>query len=369
MANYDYLIIGAGMFGASFARKAADAGKRCLVIDRRGHIGGNCFSYERDGVHVHKYGPHIFHTSDKSVWDFVNQYAEFNNFMLTPIANYNGEIYNLPFNMNTFAKIWGSCTPAEAKAIIAKQTEPYRGSEPKNLEQQALSLVGKDIYEKLIKGYTEKQWGRPCSELPDFIIKRLPVRFTYDNNYFDDRYQGIPVGGYTKMLEKMLDCVDVELGVDYLSERARFGGMAGKTVYTGQIDEYFGYCFGNLEYRSLEFETETLNTDNHQGAAVMNYTDAQTPYTRCIEHKHFEFGKGSPGKTVITREYPKKWERGGEAYYPINDGANNEMYARYAKLAQDEPQIIFGGRLGTYRYLNMDQVIADALKCAKREFG
>ena len=369
MGKYDYLIVGAGMFGAAFARKAADAGKRCLVIDKRGHVGGNCYSYELEGVQVHKYGPHIFHTSNNTVWDFVNRFTEFNNFILTPIANYSGEIYNLPFNMNTYAKMWGVCTPDEAKAIIDSQAAPHRQKKPANLEEQALSLVGGDIYEKLVKGYTEKQWGRPCNELPAFIIKRLPLRFTFDNNYFNDRYQGIPIGGYTKMFERMLDSIDVEMGVDYLAEGSRFGSMAGKTVYTGQIDEYFGYRLGSLEYRSLRFDTEILKADNHQGVAVMNYTDSHTPFTRCIEHKHFEFGKGDPGKTVITREYPMQWERGEEAYYPVNDDANNELYAQYEELAKSEPRTVFGGRLGTYRYLNMDQVIAEALACAERELG
>ena len=369
MGKYDYLIVGAGVFGATFARKAADAGKRCLVIDKRGHVGGNCHSHELEGVQVHKYGPHIFHTDDKAAWDFVNRFAEFNNFILTPIANYCGGIYNLPFNMNTFSKMWGVRTPDEARAVIDSQAAPYRRKEPANLEEQALSLVGGDIYEKLIKGYTEKQWGRPCTELPAFIIKRLPLRFTFDNNYFNDRYQGIPAGGYTKMFGRMLDGIDVELGVDYLAGGSRLGGMARRTVYTGQIDGYFGYSLGSLEYRSLRFETETLGTDNHQGTAVMNYTDPQTPFTRCIEHKHFEFGKGSPGRTVITREYPMQWERGGEAYYPVNDEANNALYARYEELAKAEPQVIFGGRLGTYSYLNMDRVITEALACAGRELA
>jgi len=367
MTKYDYLIVGAGLFGATFAHKANSAGKRCLVIDKRGHIGGNVYSYELEGIQVHKYGPHIFHTDNKTVWEFANQFSEFNNFINAPIANYNGEIYNLPFNMNTFAKMWGVNTPIEARAIINSQTAPYKGKEPGNLEEQALSLAGADIYEKLIKNYTEKQWGRPCSELPAFIIKRLPLRFTFDNNYFNDRYQGIPIGGYTKMAERMLDGAELELGIDYLAEREHFSGIADKIVYTGQIDEYFGYSLGNLQYRSLDFKTETLDSDNYQGVAAVNYTDSQTPFTRCIEHKHFEFGKGNSSKTVITREYPKQWERGEEAYYPINDEANNELYAQYEALAQTESRVIFGGRLGTYRYLNMDQVIAEALACAERE--
>ena len=359
--KYDFLIVGAGLYGATFANRAHSLGKRCLVVDRRGHAGGNCYSYEAEGIQVHRYGPHIFHTSDRSVWDYVNQFAEFNNFVLSPIANYNGEVYNLSFNMNTFYQIWGVQTPAQAQAEIVRQTAPYSNREPTNLEEQALSLVGADIYEKLIKGYTEKQWGRPCNELPAFIIKRLPLRYTFDNNYFNDRYQGIPTGGYTKLIEWMLDGIDVELGIDYLADRTRLVGVARKIVYTGQIDEYFGYCLGNLEYRSLSFETEILNTGNHQGVAAVNYTDPQTPFTRCIEHKHFEFGGGNPGKTVITREYPKQWEPGAEAYYPINDTSNNELYSRYKAMANAEPGVIFGGRLGTYRYLDMDKVIGEAI--------
>jgi UDP-galactopyranose mutase len=365
--KYDYLIVGAGLFGAVFANIARSGGKRCLVIDRRRHIGGNIYSYELEGIQVHKYGPHIFHTQGKRVWEYVNRFTEFNGFILSPIANYKGELYNLPFNMNTFAKMWGITTPEEAKAIIDKQTASHKGKEPVNLEEQALSLVGDDIYEKLIKGYTEKQWGRVCGELPSFIIRRLPIRFTFDNNYFNDRYQGIPVGGYTKMIENILDGIDIETNTDYLADREYFNSITGKIIYTGQIDEYFEYSLGNLEYRSLEFETETLDTDNFQGAAVMNYTDADTPFTRRIEHKHFEFGEGNPGKTVITREYPKQWERGGEAYYPINDTGNGELYAKYKQLAEQETQVVFGGRLGMYRYLNMDEVIAIAINCAETE--
>lgn len=364
--KYDYLIVGAGLFGSVFANSAASAGKRCLVIDRRGHICGNVYSCEVEGIQVHKYGPHIFHTANRKVWEYVNRFAEFNRFTYCPIANYNGELYNLPFNMNTFSKLWGTVTPDEAKAVVGKQTAPYQGKEPSNLEEQALSLVGDDIYEKLIKGYTEKQWGRSCKELPPFIIRRLPLRFTYDNNYFNDPYQGIPIGGYTKMIENILAGIDVETNADYLADREHFNSAAEKIVYTGPIDEYFDYRLGKLEYRSLAFETETLNTDNYQGVAAVNYTDSNTPFTRCIEHKHFEFGKGNDGKTVITREYPKQWEPGGEAYYPINDDRNGELYARYVKLAEHEPQVIFGGRLGTYRYLNMDEVIALALDCAEK---
>jgi UDP-galactopyranose mutase len=366
--KYDFLIVGAGLFGAVFANVVTAAGERCFVIDRRKHLGGNAYTEEIEGIQVHKYGPHIFHTSNKRVWDFLNKFAEFNRFILCPIANYKGELYNLPFNMNTFSKMWGVVTPSEAQAIIEKQTAPYRCKEPANLEKQALSLVGDDIYEKLIKGYTEKQWGRPCCELPSFIIRRLPLRLIYDNNYFNDPYQGIPVGGYTEMVENMLAGIDVALNADYLANRTHYNALADKIVYTGAIDEFFDYSLGALAYRSLEFETETLDIDNYQGVAAMNYTDADTPFTRCIEHKHFEFGKGNPGKTVITREYPKQWEFGGEAYYPINDARNSELYAEYAQLAEGEKKIVFGGRLGTYRYLNMDEVIASALDCVRNIF-
>jgi UDP-galactopyranose mutase len=365
--KYDYLIVGAGLFGAVFANIARSVGKRCLVIDRREHIGGNSYSHALEGIQVHKYGPHIFHTSDKKVWEYVNRFAEFNRFVLCPIANYKGELYNLPFNMNTFSKMWRIATPGEAKAIIDKQTAPHKGKEPANLEEQALSLVGYDIYEKLIKGYTEKQWGRACSELPSFIIRRLPLRFTFDNNYFNDRYQGIPNGGYTKMIENMLAGIDIETNTDYLADREYWSDIAGKIIYTGQIDAYFDYSLGNLEYRSLEFETEMIHADNFQGVAVTNYTDSETPYTRCIEHKHFAFDGSNTGKTVITREYPKQWECGGEAYYPINDARNGALYAKYRQLAEQETQVVFGGRLGMYRYLNMDEVIALALDCAGAE--
>jgi UDP-galactopyranose mutase len=365
--KYDYLIVGAGLFGAVFANIAHSGGKRCLVIDRRAHIGGNIYSRELEGIQVHAYGPHIFHTSDKRVWAYVNRFAKFNRFVLCPIANYKGELYNLPFNMNTFTKMWRVATPGEAKAIIDKQTAPHKGKEPANLEEQALSLVGADLYETLIKGYTEKQWGRACSALPSFIIRRLPLRYTFDNNYFNDLYQGIPSGGYTRMIEHMLAGIETETNTDYLADREYFGGIAGKILYTGQIDAYYEYALGDLEYRGLAFETETQDTDNRQGAAVMNYTDADTPFTRCIEHKHFAFGEGNPGKTVLTREYPKRWERGGEAYYPINDARNGELYAAYRQLAEREKKVLFGGRLGLYRYLNMDEVVALALDCAETE--
>jgi UDP-galactopyranose mutase len=362
--KYEYLIVGAGPFGSVFAREMTDKGKRCLVIDKRGHIAGNCYTENVDGIQVHKYGPHIFHTDKKRVWEYFSRFAEFNNFILSPIANYNGELYNLPFNMNTFSKIWGVRTPSEAKAKIESQRPKI--DEPRTLEEQALTLVGTDIYEKLIKGYTEKQWGCDCTELPAFIIKRLPLRFTYDNNYFNNRYQGIPIGGYTKLFENMLDGVDVELNVDYLADKVYYDAVAAKIVYTGAIDEFYGYKLGTLRYRSLRFESETIDNDNYQGVAAMNYTDSKTPYTRIIEHKHFEFGVGNPNKTVITREYPQTWEIGKERYYPINDAANDALYARYAELANSEPNVIFGGRLGTYRYLDMEQVIAEALELAER---
>jgi UDP-galactopyranose mutase len=363
--KYDYLIVGAGPFGAVFAREMTDKGKRCLVIDKRGHTGGNCYSENIEGIEVHKYGPHIFHTDNRQVWEYMNRFAAFNNFILSPIANYDGELYNLPFNMNTFNRMWGVKTPAEARAKIESQR--LKVTDPENLAEQALSLVGTDIYEKLIKGYTEKQWGRSCTELPAFIIRRLPLRFTYDNNYFNHRYQGIPIGGYTALFEKMLDGVDVELSTDYFSDKRRFDDLVAKVVYTGAIDEYFGCDLGALQYRSLRFETEMIDDDNYQGAAAVNYTDAGTPYTRIIEHKHFEFGKGNPDRTLITREYPQAWSLGAERYYPINDAANGELYAKYADLAQSEKGVIFGGRLGTYRYLDMDQVVAEALAITGRE--
>lgn len=366
MEKYDYLIVGAGLFGAVFAHEATAAGKKCLVLERRGHIGGNCYTEEIEGIQVHKYGAHIFHTSDKYVWDFINRFAEFNNYVNSPIASYKGEIYNMPFNMNTFSKMWGISTPQEAKAMIEEQRKEISG-EPQNLEEQAISLVGRDIYEKLVKGYTEKQWGRPCAELPASIIKRLPVRFTYDNNYFNDRYQGIPIGGYTAIIEKLLAGCDIRLDTDFIAEREKYSGMAGKIIYTGMIDEYYGFCYGALEYRSVSFESEVVDTDNYQGVAVVNYTDSATPYTRVIEHKHFDFGKQP--KTVISREYPAEWEPGMEPYYPINNLKNQAVYEKYAELAKRESKVIFGGRLGEYKYHDMKDAISGALALAKRELG
>lgn len=360
---YDYLIVGAGLFGAVFAREMTDHGKKCLVIDRRPHIGGNCFTECIEGINVHKYGAHIFHTSDKEIWNYVNRFAEFNNFVNSPIAVYGSELYNLPFNMNTFSKMWGITTPAQAKEIISEQIAALNITEPKNLEEQAISLVGRDVYEKLVKGYTEKQWGRKCSELPAFIIKRLPLRFTYDNNYFSDRYQGIPIGGYTPVFERLLDGTRVLLNTRY--DDIREEKIAEKTVFCGCIDEFFGYCLGELEYRSVRFEQEILDTDNFQGNAVVNYTSADIPFTRIIEHKHFEYG--SQEKTVISREYPVSWQKGSEPYYPINDEKNTELYGKYAELAHTRPDVIFGGRLGQYRYYDMDKVIRAALDTVRNE--
>ena len=362
--RYDYLVVGAGFFGAVFAHEAQARGKRCLVVDKRSHIGGNCYTEEVEGIHVHRYGAHIFHTSDESVWRYVNRFATFNHFVNTPVANYHGEIYNLPFNMNTFSRLWGIATPAEAKAKI----EAQRGdapAEPSNLEEQAISLVGRDIYEKLVKGYTEKQWGRPCTELPAFIIQRLPVRFRYDNNYFNDRYQGIPEGGYTPIFERLLEGVDLRLDCDYLTQRDHLRALAARVIYTGPIDQYFDYCYGPLQFRSLRFETELLDEENFQGSAVVNYTDRETPWTRIIEHKHFAFG--TQPKTVITREYPADWTPGAEPYYTVNDAANTALYRRYAERAAADPTVVFGGRLGEYRYYDMDQVIASALALVRRE--
>ena len=357
---YDYLIVGAGLYGAVFAREMTDRGYKCLVIDKRDHIAGNIYTEETEGINVHKYGAHIFHTSNKRVWQYVNRFAEFNRYTNTPVANYKGEIYNLPFNMNTFNKMWGVSTPAEAEAKIVEQKKNNYVENPQNLEEQAINLIGTDIYEKLIKHYTEKQWGRPCNELPAFIIRRLPVRFTYDNNYFNDDYQGIAIGGYTKMVGKMLEGIEVRLGVDYLTNREALNKEANKIVYTGAIDAYFDYKLGHLQYRSVRFETETLDMANYQGNAVVNYTDGETPFTRIIEHKHFEFGNQE--KTVISREYSAEWKLGDEPYYPVNDEKNAALYNEYKALAEKEENIIFGGRLGEYKYYDMDKVILSALE-------
>ena len=365
--GYDYLVVGAGLFGAVFARQVKAAGKSVLVIDRRGHVGGNVYTEEIEGIQVHTYGAHIFHTNDKTAWEYVNRFAEFNRYTNSPVANYHGELYSLPFNMYTFNKMWGVTTPQQAEAEIACQRKAAGIAEPKNLEEQAISLVGTDIYEKLVKGYTEKQWGRPCTELPAFIIKRLPVRFTYDDNYFNALYQGIPNGGYTAMVEKMLADTEVRLNVDYLADKAALDALAEKVVYTGPVDAYFGYRLGALQYRSVRFETEVLDTDNYQGNAVVNYTDAETPYTRIIEHKHFEFG--TQPKTVISREYSAEWKKGDEPYYPVNDEKNGALYAQYKALADAEPGVIFGGRLGEYKYYDMDKVIEVALDVAAKELA
>ena len=364
---YDYLVVGAGLFGAVFAHEAALKGKKVKVIEKRNHIAGNIYTREEEGIQVHQYGAHIFHTSDKEIWDYVNQFAEFNRYTNSPVANYKGEIYNLPFNMNTFNKLWGVVTPAEAQAKIDEQRAVLNGKTPENLEEQAISLVGTDIYEKLIKDYTEKQWGKPTTELPAFIIRRLPVRLTYDNNYFNDTYQGIPIGGYTQIVEKMLDHenIDVETNVDFFANKEKYLKDFPKIVFTGMIDEFFDYKLGELEYRSLRFENETLDMDNYQGNAVVNYTDADTPYTRIIEHKHFEFG--NQAKTIITKEHSKTWEKGDEPYYPVNNDRNNHLYKSYKKLADEQGNVIFGGRLGHYRYYDMHQVIGAALQCVRNE--
>lgn len=368
MKKYDYLIVGSGLFGAVFAYEAKKRGKSCLVIEKRNHIGGNIYCEKVNGINVHKYGAHIFHTSNKAVWDYINQFAEFNNYINSPVAVYKDELYNLPFNMNTFSKMWGIKTPAQAKEIIEKQKAEYNIDEPKNLEEQALSLVGKDIYEKLIRGYTEKQWGRSCTELPSFIIKRLPVRYTYDNNYFNDRYQGIPIGGYTEIIEKMLDGTDVLLETSFAEYKKNNDISEMKIVYTGNIDEYFNYQFGALQYRTVRFETEVMpDVDNFQGNAVVNYTEREVPYTRIIEHKHFEFSD-VPG-TVVSKEYSSEWSVGIEPYYPINNEENNALYKKYEALGKAEPNVIFGGRLGRYQYYDMDKVIAAALECVKAELG
>ena len=357
---FDYLIVGAGLYGAVFAREMTDRGKKVLVIDRRDHIAGNAYTEAVEGIQVHRYGAHIFHTDDRNVWAYVNRFAEFNRYTNSPVANYRGEIYNLPFNMNTFNKMWGVVTPEEARQKIEEQRDAAGITEPRNLEEQAISLVGTDIYEKLVKGYTAKQWGRPCTELPAFIIKRLPVRFTYNNNYFNALYQGIPTEGYTRMVERMLEGIEVRLGTDYLEDKPALDALAERVVYTGPIDAYFGYKLGVLQYRSLRFETEVLNTDNYQGNAVVNYTDSDTPYTRVIEHKHFAFG--TQPKTVISREYSVEWKPGDEPYYPVNDRKNDALYAQYAALAAREKNVLFGGRLAEYKYYDMDAVIALALK-------
>ena len=362
---YDYLIVGSGLFGSIFAYEAGKKGKQCLVVEKRDHIGGNIYTKEVEGIQVHQYGAHIFHTSNREVWEYVQQFAEFNRYTNSPVANYKGEIYNLPFNMNTFNKLWGVVTPAEAKAKIEEQAAAYRTEHPANLEEQALNLVGKDIYEKLIKGYTEKQWGHRATELPPEIIKRLPVRYIYDNNYFNDIYQGIPIGGYTAMIEKLLAKAEVRLGVDYLEHKDELDALAEKVVYTGPIDAYYGYQFGELEYRSVSFETEVLDQPNYQGNAVVNYTEYEVPYTRIIEHKHFEFG--TQEKTVISREYPAAWKKGDEPYYPVNNEKNNMLYHSYEELAKEEKKVIFGGRLGTYKYMDMHHVVAEALRVTKEE--
>lgn len=357
---YDYLIVGSGLYGAVCAHELVRKGYSVLVIDKRNNIAGNIYTKNVEGIDVHVYGAHIFHTSMRHVWDYVNQFAEFNNYVNSPVANYHGEMYNLPFNMNTFYELWGVKTPEEAKAKIEEEKAKFHIDEPKNLEEQAINLVGSTIYEKLIKGYTEKQWGKPCTELPAFIIKRVPLRFIFDNNYFNDRYQGIPIGGFTPMVEKMLEGAEIQLGVDYFKNREKLNILAKNVIFTGAIDEYFDYKYGALEYRSLRFETEVLDCQNYQGNAVINYTDRETPFTRLIEHKHFQFDSTSP-KTVITREYSKTWTLGQEAYYPVNDEKNSALYAKYKEEAKQLPNVTFGGRLGLYQYLNMDQVIAKAL--------
>ena len=360
--HYDYLIVGAGLFGAVFAHEMTKEGKKCLVVEKRDHIAGNIYCETVDDIHVHKYGAHIFHTSNKKVWDYINTFAEFNNYINSPVASYKDELYNLPFNMNPFSKMWGIKTPQEAKDIIAKQIKELDIKEPKNLEEQALSLVGQDVYQKLIKGYTEKQWGRDCKDLPSFIIKRLPLRFVYDNNYFNDRFRGIPIGGYTPIVEKMLEGCDVLLNTDYFEYRKTNPDIADKVVYTGMLDKYFEYKLGVLEYRSVRFEHERLDTDNYQGNAVVNYTEREVPYTRIIEHKHFEFG--TQPTTVISKEYPSEWKLGDEPYYPVNDKKNEELANGYRELAAKEENVIFGGRLGEYRYYDMDKVIEAALQAA-----
>lgn len=387
--KYDYLIVGTGLFGAIFAYEANKRGKKCLVIDKREHVGGNIYTEKIEEINVHKYGAHIFHTSDEEVWKYINQFVEFNRYTNSPVAVYKNELYNLPFNMNTFNKLWGVITPVQALQKIEEEKKEANITEPKNLEEQAISLVGKTIYEKLIKGYTEKQWGKKCTELPSFIIKRLPVRLIYDNNYFNDKYQGIPIGGYTQIIEKMLSgklydnngkeeietnsSIDVRLNYDYFEHKEELENIADKIIFTGPIDKYYDYKFGELEYRSLKFETATLDGDNYQGNAVVNYTEYEIPYTRIIEHKHFEIGKSLGNdkiinKTIVTREYPDTWIKEKEPYYPINNDKNNELYEKYSKLANEDNNIIFGGRLGQYKYYDMDKVIASVLECVQKEF-
>lgn len=362
--HYDYVIVGGGLFGGVFACHAVKAGKKCLIVEKRSHLGGNIYCENMADIHVHKYGAHIFHTANKEVWEFVNSLAEFNRYTNCPLANFKGEVYNMPFNMNTFSRMWGIQTPAEARAIIEQQRQEIRG-EPTNLEEQAIRLVGRDIYEKLIKGYTEKQWGRECKDLPAFIIRRLPVRYTYDNNYFNDPYQGIPVGGYNVIIDKLFQGCDVLLETDYNSDQEYYNQLGDEILYTGTLDSFYNYCYGYLEYRSLEFETEILDEENFQGVAVVNYTDKETPYTRIIEHKHFEFGNQL--KTVITREYPSDWKPGTEPYYPVNDDRNQKLYAQYAALAEKEKKVFFGGRLAEYKYYDMDKVILSALNCVREK--
>lgn len=369
MKKYDYILVGSGLYSGVFAWFAKQKGKKCLVLEKRDHIGGNVYCENTEGIHVHKYGAHIFHTSNKEVWQFVNSLAEFNRYTNSPVANYKGEMYNMPFNMNTFSKMWNISTPAEAKKIIEEQKKEITG-EPKNLEEQAISLVGREIYEKLVKGYTEKQWGRDCTALPAFIIKRLPVRYTYDNNYFNDLYQGIPIGGYNVIIDRLFEGCDIETGVDYLEKKEYYDGLGEKIVYTGTIDAYYKYQFGKLEYRSLRFESEVLDEENHQGVAVVNYTDRETPYTRIIEHKHFVFGSTEPGtKTVISREYSAEWKPGDEPYYPVNDAQNGALYEQYKALADAEGKVLFGGRLGEYKYYDMDRVIESALARVRAELA
>ena len=363
--KYDYLIVGSGLFGSIFAYEANKKGKKCLVIEKRSHVGGNIYTENVEGIQVHKYGAHIFHTSNKDVWKYINQFAEFNRYTNSPVARYKDELYNMPFNMNTFHALWGVITPEEAKQKIEEEKKEADIAEPKNLEEQAISLVGKTIYEKLVKGYTEKQWGKKATELPSFIIKRLPVRFTYDNNYFNDRYQGIPIGGYTQIIEKMLDGIEVRLNYDYFDHREEVNQMADKIIFTGPIDKFYDYQFGKLEYRSLRFETEMLNISNYQGNAVVNYTEYEVPYTRIIEHKHFDFV--DTDKTIITREYPDKWDKDKEPYYTINDEKNTSLYNKYKELSEKNNKVIFGGRLGQYKYFDMDKVIKEALDCVRKE--